>query len=114
MSFQDAAETALEQSVQELYLLLFDHSLGHVTCRYIADNIVALVLDASTTPIEQVLLQGNRLATAQSFREQMTLILERHLIAMVSKEYQCAVSNVIRQHQADAGCMSLFIVIDNV
>lgn len=113
MPLQDTLETALEHSVQELYLQLFNHSLSRVTCRCISHTVVALVLENSTTLVEQVLLRGDRIATAQAFRHHLNLILEHHLMAMFSQDYQCSVSDIMSQHQPDARCISMLIVVEN-
>ena len=61
-------EVTLEQSIRELYLRLFNHALGNVTCSHVADSSVAIVLEDVVTLPEQVLIQGNSLVTADALR----------------------------------------------
>ena len=104
-------EATIEEAIQDLYKVLFNHSLSQVTCSHMAENVVAIVLESTTTLPETVLLQSHKIDTAKAFRHSLNSIFERYLRAMLTNAYERDVHDLLGQYQYEVGCMSFIIIL---
>ncbi|MEB3213734.1 MAG: Na-translocating system protein MpsC family protein [Leptolyngbyaceae bacterium] len=73
------AEDCLKQSIQDLYVKLFDHSISEITCWSMTEGVVTVVLEDVTTLPERLLIEGGYQQTATLFRRELMQIFKKRL-----------------------------------
>lgn len=103
----------LSQRIQQFYRQQLDHLPSKVTCQ-IFEQKIAIILEESITPTEQLLVQEGQLELAQKVRSSIDEIIQQQLKEIIEETLEVTVQDFLSDSTLETGRMGIIAILSDV
>lgn len=105
-------ERNLSQRIQHLYRQQLEHLPSKVTCQ-IFDQKVAIILEKSITPTEQLLFQEGQVELAEQVRSSIDEIMQQQLKELIEETLQVNVEDLLSDSTLQTGRIGMIAILSD-
>jgi uncharacterized protein YbcI len=106
-------ERLLAQRIQALYRTCLEHQPAKVTCQ-IFDEKLAIVIEGSVTPAEQVLVNNGNAELASKVRFDLYKAFQPHMKALIEEVMGVSVVELLSDATLETGRLGAIAVLEQV
>jgi uncharacterized protein YbcI len=104
-------ERTLSQGLQALYRCQLGHQPGKVTCQ-LFDEKLAIIVEDSITPPEQLLANSGQAELAQQVRSDLDKAIQPQIKALIEDVLGVAVVDILSDATLETGRTGIIVVLD--
>ncbi|WP_013320312.1 DUF2294 domain-containing protein [Gloeothece verrucosa] len=105
-------ERDLSQRIQQFYRQQLEHQPSKVTCQ-IFEQKIAIILEESITPTEQLLFQEGQVELAQKVRSSIDEIMQQQLKEVIEETLQVRVEDLLSDSTLETGRIGIIAILSD-
>ncbi len=106
-------EALLSAKIEALHRTILRYEVGDITCHFLSSNELAVIIEDSMTPTEQVLWQHGYRHLARQVRESFVNLIQPQLKAIAEQATQSVILDYLCDVNMETGRSSIVIIFQS-